>query len=254
AYGGPKSAVLTQSTGGTTAALDGVIAALPWLDYHLMGIASGANATYSTVSVDDSLGRQRNETSWPPANATARTFVLAHGGKMDALGNASTESLAPASEVDAWKDDVTESGGALGSRTSTLNQGSGATRLVYRSDPLASDLHYAGRPLVRVNVDTDRPNALVVARLYQILPDGSWVLVNRGVRSVMLRDSLTTPSPAQPAQVYQVNVPLAPDDFVFRAGDRIGLVLAGDDAAFVLPLSDQATTTLHRSEERRVGK
>lgn len=211
-----------------------------WMDHHLRDLDNNATRLYGVVDVQDSAGRWRDETAWPPLNATTQTLVLGKGGKLALLAFAANVS----DDTDSWRDDPREDGGARGSRTTTLQPGAAPTRLAFRSDPLAEEVRVAGAPVVRLHASADRPNALVVARLYDVLPDGSWVLVNRGVRSLLARDGVDAPQPAVPGQTYELKVALEPDEYVFRAGHRIGLALAGDDASYVVPLTSVATTTV----------
>ncbi|HEX2022403.1 MAG TPA: CocE/NonD family hydrolase, partial [Candidatus Thermoplasmatota archaeon] len=264
-YGGPKRAWLWQMTHASPSAAntgrgtDWDALVLAWMDHHLLGLDNGINRTYGTVEVQDSIGRWRVETAWPPLDAAPTELPLSRGrlalpgqanatpaaaGPLGALPDVPASALL-AEETATWQDTVVEDGGTLGTRTTAPGRGDAPGRLCFRSDPLPTDLHYAGRPVARVVVSSDRPQTLVVARLYQILPDGSWVLVNEGVRALAARDSLEEPQPGTPQTTYTLHVEMQPEDFVFRAGDAIGLVLSSSDASYVVPSGTLATNALH---------
>jgi putative CocE/NonD family hydrolase len=254
AYGGPKRAFLWQAAhtipSGNTGRSTDVwwTAVVRWFDYHLYGHENNVTQTYGAFEVQDSAGRWRNETAWPPADATMREFPLGVDSGLAQVSGDPTSRLALAGST--WREDPTEDGGPLGARSMIPAQGSTASRLVFRTQPLTEDLHLAGRPVVHTRLSTDRPNALVVTRLYEIREDGAWVLVNRGVQSVLFRDALDVPAPAIPGVPYELDAKMEPDDFVFRAGERIGIVLSGADASYVNPSPFGATTTLLEGELR----
>jgi uncharacterized protein len=60
--------------------------------------------------------------------------------------------------------------------------------LAFTSEPLADDLEILGFATVDLRLDADRPSALVAVRLCDVAPDGSSLLVTRGVLNLSDRD------------------------------------------------------------------
>ena len=52
-------------------------------------------------------------------------------------------------------------------------------------------------------------------------------VVTKGVMDALNRNSLTTPEPLVPGQAYDFAFPLLPEDYVFPAGHRLGVVIVG---------------------------
>ncbi len=154
-------------------------------------------------------GRWRGELIWPPADAQIRLQTLLPGTYLDAPGN-SGEELPP-----------TESPGSalplngIGSWTFT--------------PPLVSAAHLSGVPRVELRAD-GRPNAVVIALLYDVAPDGSALLVTRNAAR------LGTDGTAAFA--------LFPQDWRFEPGHRIGVLLTGADGGYWLPL-DRTLMPVH---------
>lgn len=241
-YGGPKRAFLYQADHfmGTdapgTGRTDWWEEVHRWFDFHLLAIPNGADATYNLVEVQDNLGRWRHETAWPPADATPVAFHL---------GDRTLSREPAAAGTAIFREDPFEDAGEIGTRSSRVMDGAGPARLVFASEPLAEAVHYAGRPVASVLVSSDKANTNVVARLYDIHPDGSWVLVNKGVHTIRHRDGLDKPSHGTPGTPYKVPVSMQPEDYVFRAGHAIGLAISASDASYVLPTGAMPQNTIH---------
>ncbi|MEV5966286.1 CocE/NonD family hydrolase [Kribbella sp. NPDC051952] len=68
-------------------------------------------------------------------------------------------------------------------------------------------------------------------------------VVTRGIIDAQNRTSLTHPTPLKPGKSYQVTWPMLPQDYEFKAGHRLGLVLTGTDADLVTPDTEPGTNT-----------
>lgn len=84
-------------------------------------------------------------------------------------------------------------------------------------DPLRADAHLAGVPRLSVRTAGSVPGAAVVVRVYDVDEDGRAVLVTRG--ATLAGDGL-------------IEVALYPQDWTFRRGHRIGVLLGGADDWF----------------------
>lgn len=149
-----------------------------FLDEHLKGIQPEVDDP--TIAVQDNLGRYRAEAQWPPVDAVQRTSELAVGSYTDGSGSTlSTNGI--------WS----------------------------VSAPLDSARHLAGEPVVSATVSTQVPRTNLVANVYDVAPDGTATLVNRG----------TTLVRGVGEQV--VDVELYGQDWVLRQGHRVAVRLVG---------------------------
>jgi X-Pro dipeptidyl-peptidase len=68
-------------------------------------------------------------------------------------------------------------------------------------------------------------------------------IVSRGWLDARNRDSLSVETPLVPGQTYQFQVRVQVEDYVFKPGHRIGVIIAGSDPFWVRPDNTLATTT-----------
>jgi len=71
--------------------------------------------------------------------------------------------------------------------------------------------------------------------------------VPTGWRDPQNRASLSTTRRVRPGTVYRLRVPMQPNDYVFKRGHRIGLVVMSTDAQFTLRPPAGATLALRTS-------
>ncbi|MEZ5923432.1 MAG: CocE/NonD family hydrolase [Hyphomicrobiaceae bacterium] len=74
--------------------------------------------------------------------------------------------------------------------------------LTFDSEPLADDLILLGAPVLAIEASVDRPSATVVARLCDVFPDGTSVLVTSGVLDLRYRQG------REAAHACPVDVPI----------------------------------------------
>jgi hypothetical protein len=80
--------------------------------------------------------------------------------------------------------------------------------LVFDSAVLEEPLELLGRPIVRLAIECDRPQALLAVRLCSIAPDGSSTLVSWGALNLTHRTGHELPTPLVPGERYDVAVSL----------------------------------------------
>jgi uncharacterized protein len=94
---------------------------------------------------------------------------------------------------------------------------------------LAEELEILGHPRLAVRVGSSAPVALLSAKLCDVFPDGISALVARGFLNLAQRRSGTDPEPMPPGVVEAVELELDATSWVFPAGHRLRLSLAGTD-------------------------
>ncbi len=98
--------------------------------------------------------------------------------------------------------------------------------LVFDSDPLDERMEILGAPLVDLELRSDKPVALLAARLCDVAPDGSSLRVSYGLLNLTHRDSHENPSALVPGEWTPVRLQLNDVAHAFPPGHRIRLSLS----------------------------
>ena len=108
-------------------------------------------------------------------------------------------------------------------------------RLIYRTPALTTPVHLSGTPKVDLFASVDNDDAAnLTAYLVDYSPTGAATLVTRGWMDVQNRQSRALTSAVTPGRDYRFSWDLHPDDYVFAAGHRVGLVVFSTDRDFTL--------------------
>jgi hypothetical protein len=122
-----------------------------------------------------------------------------------------------------------------------------ARSCVYEWGPLEAELEILGHPAVSVRVTSTEPVAYLSAKLCDVFPDGTSALVTRGLLNLAHRLSSTSPEPLAPGVPTPVTIELEATSWVFEAGHRIRLSLAGADWPNIWPPPAPGTLALDRT-------
>jgi hypothetical protein len=101
--------------------------------------------------------------------------------------------------------------------------------LVYDWDARSEELVVAGHPRLTVTVAADAPVAFLSAKLCDVFPDGTSQLVTRGFLNLCHRSSSLAPEPLVPGEPVTVTLELEATAWIFEAGHRVRLDVAGAD-------------------------
>ncbi|MEQ9641619.1 MAG: CocE/NonD family hydrolase [Alphaproteobacteria bacterium] len=115
--------------------------------------------------------------------------------------------------------------------------------LVFDSDPLSEPLELLGAPVVELDLKSDRPVAMLVARLCEVAADGASLRLSYGLLNLTHRDGHGEPKPLAPGTWYRVR--LALNDMAHRlpAGHRVRLALSTTYWPIAWPAPEKATLT-----------
>jgi X-Pro dipeptidyl-peptidase len=206
-----------------------------WFDHWLFGVQNGImSEPRATIQRED--GSYSVEPDWPAPGARATGLQLS-ARNATAPGELST-SLTGSS----WfvRQSFVDRGRELDT-DDVLIQGpdeARSDRLVYRSRPLRGDARISGTPEVSLRMSIDNRNA---ANLTAVLVDygaaGSAdppVMVTRGWLDPQNRYGIRRSLPVRQDKLYRFNWDLQPDDYVFKAGHRIGLVVVSTDHDYTI--------------------
>lgn len=176
-----------------------------FFDYHVKGVPAKDAPTLAepAIEVQDNLGRYRAEDAWPPADTTMLWNDLNAGSYADDNGNQAT-------------------GGAA-------ETGQGVWSI---SQPMPHTTRLAGEPVLKVRANAPAPRTNLVGLTYDIAPDGTARLVNRG--TYLLRGS--------GEQVATFD--LYGQDWVLEEGHRLGVLVTGSDSNWWTHVPTGTTVTV----------
>jgi X-Pro dipeptidyl-peptidase len=215
-----------------------------WMDYWLFGVQNGIMSE-PTADVQRPDGTYEKYADWPVPGVRESTLKLG-ARSATAPGSLATRSTGGVRQsfVDAGR--TLDTDVALVPSPDTANP----NRLVYVSAPLPGATHLSGTPSVSLRASVDnRYAANLTAVLVDYGPTGE-TAVTRGWTDVQNRAGADKSKPIKQGKEYTFTWPLEPDDYVFPAGHRIGLVIVSTDMHFTLrPAPGTALTVNPSSSE-----
>jgi X-Pro dipeptidyl-peptidase len=200
-----------------------------WFDHWLFGVGNGImDEPRLTIQRED--GSYHDESDWPAIGARTAKLDLsassatAPGGIATGPGGGPDQSFTDAGrELDT--DDVL---------IQNPDQAH-ANRLVYRSPALSGAVRMSGTPWVDLRMSVDnRKAANLTAVLVDYAPDGSATMVTRGWLDPQNRHRIDRSQPISMGKEYGFRWDLQPDDYVWQAGHRIGLVVVSTDHDYTI--------------------
>jgi hypothetical protein len=93
--------------------------------------------------------------------------------------------------------------------------------LIYRGEELTKPLTIAGNVRVTLSVQSDCPDTDFVAKLIDLHPDGSAMLMMDGITRALYRDGSGEPRPLRPDHVERLTIDLGHIHHTFAAGHRV---------------------------------
>ncbi|HEV3495166.1 MAG TPA: CocE/NonD family hydrolase [Actinomycetes bacterium] len=221
-----------------------------WWDRWLRGEGNGVDqAPPVTVFVrhssrpapdlDEQPGTWRDEPAWPADRATTRTLPLS--GAAPAEGGGDRLEVRPDVGSTAW----ISCAGHLPFGQPDDQRTDDAYSLTYDWQ-LDQELELLGHPRLVVRVGASAPVAFLSAKLCDVFPDGTSTLVARGFLNLTQRRSRTEPEPMRPGITETVELELDATSWVFPAGHRLRLSLAGSDWPNLVPPPGPLTLTVER--------
>lgn len=120
-----------------------------------------------------------------------------------------------------------------------------ARSLCYETAPLENRLEIVGGPVLRLRLTADRPTAQVAARLSDVRPDGTVLLLTHGFLDLRYRDGFDAGVAVTPGAVMEVTIPLDQMASAVPAGHRLRLAISPTYWPFIWPGPDPAVLTVH---------
>lgn len=117
------------------------------------------------------------------------------------------------------------------------------------NQPLTEDLCILGNPSFSLFISADVEVVPVAARLLDIAPDGTAVLVTKGLINATRRNGMEQPLALVPGEISNVTFHMEATAWRFAKGHRIGLSVNGSDFPNVWPTPQAGHLTLHWGPE-----
>jgi len=124
--------------------------------------------------------------------------------------------------------------------------------LAFASAPVAAPVAILGNPEVDLELEVDKPQALVAVRLCDVAPDGASTLVSWGLLNLAHRDSHEDPAPLEPGRRYRVTVQLRMMGYQLAAGHRWRIGISPTFARHAWPSPGTVRLRVHAGEGSRL--
>ena len=111
--------------------------------------------------------------------------------------------------------------------------------------PVAADAELLGHVVAELELEADRPSALVAVRLCDVAPDGASTLVAREVFNLTHRHGHDRVEPVVPGERMLVRVPLMSTGYALPAGHTLRLALSPTYWPWAWPSPEAVTLTVH---------
>jgi X-Pro dipeptidyl-peptidase len=222
-----------------------------WFDRYLYGFNTGVEQQPQVQSKAND-GVIRRGGSWPPAGTAATPLYLRSGGAL------SREAPTGAGSVGTYTDTgLTTESHAL------MTKGSAGDLLWFETAPLRADLRIAGEPRLDLLASTAATSTHFTPVLFDLGPPASSqpqcsfvpaqqaCTMGRGFLNARYRNGLEAGQDLVPGQSYRAAVRFLGNDWVVKAGHRIGLAVMSSNAWWALADQQWATTTVLSTPETR---
>lgn len=188
-------------------------------------------------------GRWIGEDAWPSPRIDRQLYRLNAGGKLlrQAQTGGKVSICSPlwvglaAGEVGRYGEDA---------EWPTDQREDDGGSLVFLSEPLVERLEIFGAPEVRLKFSSDCPQALVSARLNDVMPDGRSTRVTVGLLNLTHRDSHEHATALEPGRTYEATVEMDDIAHAFPAGHRFAVSLSTTYWPIAWPSPKLATLTI----------
>ncbi len=212
-------------------------AQLRWLDFAVKGERNGLEQEPPVRLFVMGENRWRSEDDWPLQRARDLEYFLHSDGGAQQLHGDGALSLHPPGDESPdnfhyiASAPVQSVGGHSCCNEAVAPMGPYDQRkveargdvLCYTTAPLAEDTEVTGWVTCWLWAATTAADADWTAKLVDVFPDGRAINLTDGVARARFRDSIETPSPITPGEVYEYRIAMRATSNVFKAGHRIRL-------------------------------
>lgn len=203
-----------------------------WMDHWLFGVDNGI-MTEPAATVQRPDGSYDYYAGWPKPGARATRLYFGSA-------NATDPGVLSSHPQQGTEQSFVDRGRELATDTKLVPNPDqpDPNRLVYVSPELEHDVHFSGTPSMSLRAAVNnRYAANLTAVVVDYGPKGSEVepvMVTRGWMDVQNRHSAWRSEPVRQGKFYTFRWDLEPEDYIFPAGHRIGVVIVSTDKRFTL--------------------
>jgi putative CocE/NonD family hydrolase len=233
---------------GQEATIDVSALQLRFFARHLLGEENGLDEEPPVRIFVMGENRWRDEEDWPLARATESRWYLRAGGRLarDGPGDESSDEY-----VYDPHDPAPTLGGptSLPARMMKMNSGpldqsrleGRGDVLAYTSDPFDERLEVTGPLELILHAATSATDTDFVAKLTDVRPDGSAIILAEGVLRARFREGFDREVLVEPDRAYEYRIELGATSNVFLPGHRIRLLVTSSS----FPRFDRNPNTGH---------
>jgi hypothetical protein len=254
-HGSSLSSNVGDTDFGTAAAVDHLLVEHRWFDYWLKEIKNGIldEPPVSLFVMGENYWRSEQE--WPLARATVKSYFIERADRHSGLtvGGQLTCGATPGPGADSYvynpEDPVPTLGGNVMVYPQTnigpIDQrplGQRADILRYTSPPHEHPLEVTGRIIVTLFAQTTATDTDFTAKLSDVFPDGSIVILCEGIIRGRYRRSFKSQELLEPGRCYEFQIDLWSISHVFQTNHRIQLDISSSN----FPKYDRNPNTGHK--------
>jgi X-Pro dipeptidyl-peptidase len=197
-----------------------------WFDHWLFGVPNEIMAE-PPVTLQREDGVYTSENEWPARGARATRLWLSPSGALSGRGPRGSRQREH-SFVDRGRELDTDD---------VLIQNPDAdhpNRLAYVTRPLTSDVRLSGTPWVSLRMAVENRTAANLTAVLVDYSSGAPTMVTRGWLDPQNRSGPAHGRRVERGRTYRLRWDLQPDDHLFEAGHRIGLVVVSTDHDYTM--------------------
>ena len=124
--------------------------------------------------------------------------------------------------------------------------------LVFDTPPLPEDMEILGAPLLKIRLSSNKPVAMLAARISDVAPNGRSTRVTYGVLNLTHRESDEQPTELEPGKVYTIYMPLNYIAQRFPSGHQIRLSLSTSYWPLVWPPPEPVRLTIYPADSQLI--
>lgn len=227
--------------------------ALRWFDHWLKGIDTGIMSepklrVWMQESVrpaafhNERPGRWIGEPAWPSPRITIHQLYLTDTGLSAQPTSPTERMISSVQTLGAFAGSWCPFG--YGPDDAGDQRPDDALSVVFDTSPLMARTEILGAPVLELELSSDQPHAIFVARLCDVHPDGASTRVSYGILNLTHHSGHKHPEPLEPGHAYRVRLQLNDVAYAFPRGHRIRLALSTTYWPIIWPTPQVATLTL----------
>jgi putative CocE/NonD family hydrolase len=232
---------------------------LRWFDFWLKGIPNGVDKDPKVRIFVMGANKWRSANEWPlPGTVYRKYYLHSLGGANNSSGDGwlstgkpeeSNRKLAEAA-TDHYIYDPANPVPSIGGRFQASVPGGPYDQrplldrpdvLVYTTPPLEDDVEVTGPITVTLYASSSATDTDFTAKLDDVYPDGTSMLIEYGIQRARYRISETNPTLIKPGTTYEYTIHVWPTSNLFKAGHQIRLEISSSN----FPMFDRNPNTGH---------